>query len=250
MYDGLIYVIVIPGRDSNTLEPLGYYFILFSSDAAARAYLDHTIRLHTLARTHSGSLGVSALLTAPGLLKDGEGLKDVLRGFSLVPGYSRLSLRLINRPYSPFIVRMLNEGGPAAVAGLQRNAEDMVLFSLDTGQLSHNDVAAALSDDGRRRNMHWKLAGGKEDIVRLSNGQDMDDKMPGDVWDRALPYDETSRPPERRPVRMPSRYIISFKDGHEARRFVREWHRRPFPVQRERNHGNEPPAIVNAEILW
>ena len=243
-------IIVIPGRDNNTLEPLGYYLILFSSDSAARAYLDHTIRLHTLARQESGILATSSLYSMPGLLKDGEDLKDVLNGFSLVPGYSRLSLRMVNRPYSPAMIRILSEAGPAAIAREQRNAEDLVLFSLDTGQLSHYDLAAALGEDGRRRNLHWKLAGGKEDIVRLNNELDVDDKMPEDVRDRSLSDDKTRHMPQNRPARMPSRFIIPFQDALEARRFVREWHRRPFPGKREHRHGDEPPGIVNAEILW
>jgi hypothetical protein len=148
------------------------------------------------------------------------------------------------------MVRMLSEGRPAAIAGRQRQAEDMVLFSLDMGHLTHYDLATALSDDGKRRNLHWKLAGGKEDIVRLNNNQEVDDKMLEEGWNQDSADGETSRSAKKRQVRRPARYIISFKDPHEARRFVREWHRRPFPVQREHSPGDEPPPIVNAEILW
>ncbi|KAB8290430.1 hypothetical protein EYC80_010862 [Monilinia laxa] len=43
---------IIPGRDPQTLESLGHYFILFSSRAAALAYFHRTIDLHTLSRNH------------------------------------------------------------------------------------------------------------------------------------------------------------------------------------------------------
>lgn len=46
------------------------------------------------------------------------------------------------------------------------------------------------------------------------------------------------------------RYIISFMDRAEARRFVRAWHRRECPLQDEYNEGDEPPPVVNAEIMW
>ena len=49
---------------------------------------------------------------------------------------------------------------------------------------------------------------------------------------------------------IPGRYVLSFTDRHEARRFVREWHKRPCPLQPQYKLGDEPPPLANAEIVW
>lgn len=41
------------------------------------------------------------------------------------------------------------------------------------------------------------------------------------------------------------RWILSFSDESEARRFIRAWHRRQFPQDR-----GEDPRLVHAEFLW
>ncbi|PQE24271.1 hypothetical protein CJF31_00002507 [Rutstroemia sp. NJR-2017a BVV2] len=227
---------IIPGRDPQTLTPLGHYFILFTSYAAARAYFDQIIRLHTLARTHPVSKA-AIVPPPPGYLKPGEDVESLVRGFSLVPAYSRLSLRQLNKPYQPAILKLLSNGGPTIIARQKSGAEDMVLFSLEGGPaLTELDVLKLLEDDGRRRNLLWRLA--KEGkVVKLKDKNENNE----------LGSDGT------RPLRLlnvMSRYVVSFADRYEARRFVREWHRRPCPLQKEYKLGDEPPPIVSAKIMW
>ncbi|RDL31429.1 uncharacterized protein BP5553_09638 [Venustampulla echinocandica] len=232
---------VIPGRDNHTLRPLDHYFILFSSDASARAYLDNTFRLHRLAKANSrwGSSGVVGLPLPPGFLKEGEDLEKIIKGFSLVPAYTRLALRLIDKSYKPAMVRLLSDGGPAAIASSKSKAENMVLFHTDVNYISQFDLKKAIMDDGRRRNLHWKLAGNENDILTLKS----DIEAEGAFGDPDAGIDT-------KPFRRAGRYVISFRDRHEARRFVREWHRRAFPSHRPHRPGDEPPPIVNVEILW
>lgn len=119
------------------------------------------------------------------------------------------------------------------------NSEDMVLLSVDWGRISYIDLKNAISKDGKRRNLPWKLIAGEGAIVGVnSDEQNEESDELGDA--------NAARPSRRRKLRSPTRYIISFRDPHEARRFVREWHRRPFPVGRE----DEPPPILNVEMFW
>ena len=232
---------VIQGRDAATLEPLGHYYLVFSSEAAASAYLDHTIKLHRLSNSYGS--GVSPLSFPSKILRPGEDIKQVLRGYSLVPGQRKLSLRLLNRPYSPKIAQLLSDHGPAAVARQKTDSENLVLFSVDLARIGHYDVRHAIERDGRRRNLPWGLKdGGQNSIVRV-------DGEPQSANELAVSGAAAADRQPRRNVRSPARYILAFKNTEEARRFVREWHRRPFPVQKEHKMGDEAPAIMNVEMF-
>lgn len=229
---------VIPGRDNRTLEPLDHYFILFSNEYTARAYLDNIFRLHRLAETSTRdqmSLGNIAL--PPGFLKDGEDVQAIIKNFSLAPAHTKLSMRFIEKPYKPGMLRLLSDGGPAAIASNKSKAENMVLFYTDYGRVSSIDIMEAIYDDGRSRNLMWKLVTGtgEREIVALEDSKTSE--LNNDVI----------------MMRQPKRYVISFTDRHEARRFVREWHRRPFPTSRKTIkplNSEEPAPTINAEILW
>jgi hypothetical protein len=154
-----------------------------------------------------------------------------------VPAYSRLSLRQLNKPYQPAVLKLLSNGGPTIIARQKSGAEDMVLFSLEGGPaLTEFDVLKLLEDDGRRRNLLWRLAR-EGQVVKLKDKSENDELGPDGM----------------RPLRLlnvMSRYVVSFADRYEARRFVREWHRRPCPLQKEYKLGDEPPPIVSAQIMW
>jgi hypothetical protein len=244
-----LHMAVIPARDRNTLEKLGHYFILCSNNAAARAYQDRTLALHRLARSKK-VMEESGLPIPPGHLQEGEDPVKLLQGFSLVPTSGAVSMRLLRKPYKPTVIQMLNEGGPAARITMESKAGEMVTFSVDIGHITQYDLEEALREDGRRRNLHWKF--GKEEaghIFKLNYDHQGDDSLEeaGGGTQESI---ETYRARKKAEYRRPSRYVISFRDRNEARRFVREWHRRPFPVKRQHNLGDEPIPIVNAEILW
>jgi hypothetical protein len=217
----LIQLAVIQGRSPQTLKPLGHYFLIFSNDVAASAYLSQMLLLHSLSARHSGNQ--SPISIPSKFLRPGEDMKTVLRGYSLVPGQSKIFLRLLEKPYSPAVRQVLENGGPAAVARHNTNSEDMVILSLDSKHTTWQDVRQAINADGKKRNLHWKLAGEERAVLKADGGN---------------------------AGHGPAKFIVSFQDSHEARRFVREWHRRPFPMQREVRLGDEPPPIMDADIFW
>ncbi|KAI9731090.1 MAG: hypothetical protein M1818_007947 [Claussenomyces sp. TS43310] len=241
---------VIPGRDPHTLETLGHYFILFSTSAAARAYQDTVVRLHHLARTHAPSPLGSPIPPPPGYIKDGEDIHALTQVFTLVPAsHKSVSLRMLHpQHHSPSIQRMITAGGHPALVARQSKCEHLVLFSLSAGHssLTAYELAQMLGRDGRERNLPWALVGGSDDeIVKLQSKHESRkaDEEPdfGDLGP------DGGRRRRRRP---PPRFILSFKDAPEARRFVRAWHRRPFPVARDRITDGDEAPLVHTELLW
>lgn len=136
------------------------------------------------------------------------------------------------------MTRMLSEGGSHAISSRQSKGEGLVLFSLDLGIVRAHELRDMIGLDGKRRNLHWLLA---DDAITKIDGrkQDVEDN---EAPDEAMNWKTMPR--------GPSKYMIAFKDRNEARRFVREWHRRPLPLQREPGPGDEAPPMVNAQILW
>ncbi len=234
--------LVIPVRDNNTLEPIGEYYILFASRHAAQIYYDLTRRLHSIYKQ-----GDSSTLPLPASsLQEREEARSQLSTFSLVPGYSKLNLKILRSPYHPQVVKLIANGGVAQIAARKSKSGDMVLFTIDYGHITQYDLSKAIADDGRRRNLHWRLAGGlrgDDNIVRLNYNPF--DSQSGEV------RDELEQMKVAREARLrPSRFVISFKDRHEARRFVREWHRRPFPQYSRPRPEDETAPLVSAKILW
>jgi hypothetical protein len=208
------------------------------------------VALHKLARSKK-IMEESGLPIPPGYLQEGEDPVKLLQGFSLVPASGAVSMRLLRKPYKPTVIRMLKEGGAAARITKDCRAGEVVIFSVDIGHITQYDLEEALKDDGRRRNLHWKFGTESEagHIFKLNYDHQGYDSLeePGGGIQESI---ETYRARKKAEYRRPSRYVISFRDRNEARRFVREWHRRPFPVKRQHNPGDEPIPIVNAEILW
>ncbi|EKD21508.1 hypothetical protein MBM_00621 [Drepanopeziza brunnea f. sp. 'multigermtubi' MB_m1] len=225
---------VIPARDNMTLEPLGKYYLVFSSLAAASDYLSRTLDLKEFA-------GYDDFTRHHRARRMGEDQDMMIQSFSLVPADGQLSLKMLVPPFSKGVKWMLEAGGPAPLVGRQTKAQDIVLFTTDGrgGFIDKSTLTRALADDGLRRNLHWRFAGDREEaVVRLETN---------------LLKEEAA---ERRKVtyKGAARYTIAFKDSNEARRFVREWHRRPFPLTtlgRLKEHtGDEPLPTVHAEICW
>jgi hypothetical protein len=200
--------------------------------------MDNIYRLYKLSKAAlKGATGISAFEIRPDALKHGEDVQSLIRGFTLVPAHSQLYLRLIDKPYRPAMSRLLEDGGPTAEVTRRSQAEDKVLFYPDFGNIAMYELRKALLEDGRRRNLHWGLADGENAVIPLrqaaAKGQEED--LESGITGRGY--------------RRPERYVISFKNRLEARRFAREWHRRPFPLSDRRSQAEEPPTI-NAEILW
>ncbi|KAJ8058647.1 hypothetical protein OCU04_012823 [Sclerotinia nivalis] len=242
---------IIPGRDPQTLEALGHYFILFSSRAAALAYFHRTIELHTLSRTYQpNSVPLpDAFPSNPNrppstLPHSPKELQSLLRNFTLIPPYTRLSLRLLQKPYRPAISTLLTTGSPLTLTNSrsQSQAQDTVLFTITIPSigLSSWGLREILDTDGKRRNLHWRFAR-EGAIIRVGEKINVGSETG---------YRGENNIGRQKAYNTSARYILSFMDRAEARRFVREWHKRPCPLQKEYKEGDEPPPIVNAEIMW
>jgi hypothetical protein len=208
--------------------------------------MDKLIRLHRISKTYTRSSITSPLPPPPGYLKDGEDLHALMQAFTLIPSsHHHINIRMIKKPFSPPMKRLITDGGYPAIVARQKTPEDMVLFSLDKGDVGTYDLRAVIGWDGRERNLQWGLVLGKDDIVRLEGG-----KVVSDGGDGA---EELQQGMDGKKIKkwQPPRFILSFKDNQEARRFVRAWHRRPFPLrQGPQNPEDEEPPIVSAEVLW
>jgi hypothetical protein len=154
---------------------------------------------------------------------------------------------MATRPYKPSIMQMLENGGTHIAEKLGRKGEAAVLFSLDHGKLARNDVRNVIKEDGIRRNLHWGIE--LEDISGVWGNSltDRDEELFDHMLGEGATEREVANTKQR--IRAPSRHVLSFRHRNEARRFVREWHRRPLPGKGELGL-DELPRLVNAEIIW
>jgi hypothetical protein len=182
------------------------------------------------------------------MLHEGADLHSMIKSFTLIPSsQNTISIRLMSPPFSPAVRRLIIDGAPPALLALQTKSQALVLFSLDQGNggnlnLSVADVKYRLNRDAKERNMAWGLFGGEDEIVQLQSRRNSDDENEG------LEAGDTLS--GRRKRRVPPRFVVSFRDVQEARRFVRMWHRRPFVLGKDRAEDDEIPPVVNAELLW
>jgi len=130
------------------------------------------------------------------------------------------------------------------MAKFQRMGEGMVMFTVDVGHIRAFELLAAIQQDGKNRNLHWALAENGISALASNQPDDVKEELFGD-GDSEMEIEAA-----KKVFRLPARYVLSFKDQYEARRFVREWHRRPFPIDKEISPGDEIQPIVNAEIMW
>ena len=139
---------------------------------------------------------------------------------------------------------MVRHSGPKHLKDLQPNEEGIVAFGLTSGVATFREIKDVLDKDGRARNMLW-------DLVEDTGIQDLNvlrDKQSQFVPKRSIDFG-TPLDPERAAYTAPSRYVLTFRSRHEARRFVREWHRRPFPQPNSYGTDEEPPTVL-AEYIW
>lgn len=225
---------MIQARDTQTLTPLSFYFLIFTSAETATIYRENLIRLHALSKTQSFITKATMPLPTNLALKPGEDIETLLRSFTLVPSTSRIAVRLLREPFTAFMQQMVEDGIHAAVKEQQSKGDALVLLNLEShGQFSEFDIQEAMAISGRKRNLPWKMAGGRRDIEKINEAKNV-------MVDRGHEQDGRKSTSARG---RESRFVIALKDRHEARRFVREWHRLPMP------YGRNPP-MVDAQILW
>lgn len=222
-------------RDPTTLEPVGRYLILFPNPAYARTYQKHVIRLHQIAKTHTPTSIESPLPLQPGVVIEGEDAYTLLQDYSLCPPAQRIPLRLLFPSYSAVIKQVLDRPGYRQLLEEANKTSRCVLFWVDGQQLHTSVIQHTIAADGRERGLAWDVS-----IDRLDTSIAAAD---GAEDSTSIELDELARKGARR--HASSRWIIAFSNENEARRFIRAWHRRPFP-----SAPGDDPSPVQAEFIW
>ncbi|KAH8889834.1 hypothetical protein GQ53DRAFT_722881 [Thozetella sp. PMI_491] len=260
---------VIQAHHSVTREPLGQYFLFFNTLPAAEAYSNNLTRLHTLARHALPDTWKPAAGVATGLpLGDDAAAAESVRAFTLVPPSAKLRVRSFTSQNLRDEIRRLKEtekarlkitgrerDAPArervsAVEGLLRQLESLdegedgavlgkqalytVLLRLDGSKTTPQAILAAIKRDGRERNLPWRLDEQAEAIVPL---QASGTKVKFSVYNEQAGEDQVET--------AFTRFLVNFVEASEARRFVRDWHKRELLDER-----TDRLMIVNTTALW
>lgn len=110
------------------------------------------------------------------------------------------------------------------------------MFWIDGSHLTTHIIRNAISIDGRERGLAWDITVEQLAISAVSRDEPEGTERKGEI-------DESDELTTQHDI--DKRWIISFADENEARRFIRAWHRRPFPQDR-----GEEPRLVHTEFLW
>ena len=219
-------------RDLTTFEPTGRYFIQFPNPAYARTYQGHILHLHQMAKTYTPTSIESPLPLQPGVMTEGEDAYTLLQDYSLCPPSQKIQIKLLHPSYTAGIKQVLEQGGYHPLLEKTNKAGRSVLFSVDGQRWPTSMIRDAVAADGRDRGLEWDIA-----IHRLDTSG-----TAADSFDYSTETEELARLSARHLVR--SRWVVSFLNESEARRFIRVWHRRPFPL------ASGDRALVQAEFIW
>lgn len=227
---------MIPARDPRTFEQIGHYFILFPNPAYARTYQSHVVHLHRIAKTHTPTSVESPLPLQPGVVIEGEDAYTVLQDYALCPPFQRMQLRLLYPSYSPGMKRLFNQRGYRQLVEQDDKSGRSVLFWVDGPHLTTYIIRNVVATDGRERGLAWNMT-----VEQLDTSAPAREEFEGsndvDEADESseLSFQHTNI----------KRWILSFADENETRRFIRAWHRRTFPQDR-----GDDRRLVHAEFLW
>lgn len=176
------------------------------------------------------------------MLVEGEDVYDILQNYALCPPSQRISLKILFPPYSPGLKRLMSQRGYSQIIGPNDKTEKAVLLWVNGYQPNLAMIRDVISRDGQDRGIAWALANGENSIEKAKVPLVAEDEI------RRLEDAEDYQSSRSRPSYP--RWIISFTDENEARRFTRTWHQRPFPLGGKTVAVGEPPPLVHAEVIW
>lgn len=273
---------VIPGRDLETLEHAGYYFLLFSSPLSAFTYQGHVSRIHRMVAANSPSSLLSPIAPPPGYMLEGMDAHDAINSFTLIPPDQSIQLRHLQPPFSPAVQSIVKHGGYEALMRRKGRMPHEARIVLEGPQLHLPTIRRILRESGRDRGLPW--SGGESELPKLAQWEPISpDDMPSPaskkrsamVWENKTaggayksqyppnnispssqhasgdgPVDDTDlkrRTP--RPV-----YIAGFASEQALHSFIHFWHGRPMTWGGAGNAGGEEegdlPPITHVEKLW
>ncbi|KAK2056705.1 hypothetical protein LY76DRAFT_627551 [Colletotrichum caudatum] len=274
---------VMQAYDYGTLEPMGRYFILFDSYAAAASYQQEAQRRQAAVRRSllSAAAALASSSSSRAAEEGGSAIPPSI--FTLVPpSTAPLNLhiyklgRKTEARLNTFGVHSLLSMTPEPPP----RANSHVILSVDGGTVDLRMLTHWLRRDARERNLGWPVqhmrpyfppkvdrrtvaaaaaaAPGEareahdDDDDDEPGWRDRDDNGDGDLYDDAPPplVGAEGQQQQQRGGRggpdenaLSARFVLSFPDVHEARRFVRAWHRREFVL------ANGSTVVLNTHVV-
>ncbi|KAI4163903.1 MAG: hypothetical protein LQ342_002400 [Letrouitia transgressa] len=235
---------IIPARDPQTFQQLGHYYLLFPNPAYARTYQHHVAHVHRTAQTYTPTSLESPLPPAPGMMSEGVDLYSMLQDYALYPPSQKVSLRSVFSPYAQPVKELLRQRGYRQIMEPTDKTGRAVLLWADGLQLTARMIRTAIDKDGRDRGLEWTL----EDKGRGAVTQVQRTEPPLEEAESSSSREDESQEPQRSSGL--AKWIVSFQDENEARRFVRLWHMKPLPHIVDSTGGTRAASPVHAELIW
>ncbi|KAH6660712.1 hypothetical protein BKA67DRAFT_548945 [Truncatella angustata] len=277
---------VTQARDLHTLEPLGRYYVGFETAAAAAAWREEVKRLHELSKLYTPGvvrrrepkgtadfqvgrpLNVKGAETTADTAKDWDGggveeleaVRREVEGFTLVPPGVRWDLEVAK--YTAEERAMEHAGSLVDKLCRKAGTKYLVMIVVGGGRLSHGALRKAIRSDGAERGLPWRVKNleakpgdgrwgimpfGKSVLKAQERAHDTaagneTDTHAGEAWSEARRY---------------ARFLVPFLDEPEARRFVRNWHRRQLTLKMGHRDADvqgvkewEETRLLNVTLLW
>ena len=245
-------------RDPDTNERLPCYILIFTSTTAAKQYQDRAFymnyRVKQYHRNFSSSSPSPEIMPPPGYIDgNNDDMYNLLQRYTLTPPYQDIRLVAKIPPFTAPFQQMLEKTVSRKTALLNGQAPFEVRFYVDDAdvlQPTLEDIQSLLRQDRNRRGAPWALASKirSEDGTENGNGNGKGSNEEDDGEDDFQVKQKT------RIKKGTRRFYLSFNEELEAKRFVRAWHRKPFPfVAREEGKTWELRGMapkVNVEQLW
>lgn len=246
------FYVVIPGRDPETLTPLGFYYLVFASYASATAYHNEVSRLHWIAQKYTPRSLQSPIPIPPGYIVDGEDIHAALQSYTLLPPSQKLVLQFIIPPLSRSIQATLDQGGYARLVNRTAESTAAVSFRVDGLEVPLSTLQKIIERDGQHRTVPWRLIPQgaisplDDDPLHLNLEKEAKTEEEAETLKDRVEAQERNEAYMRR---GDTRCIMLFEDMDEAARFVRVWQKRPFPLSKTHPLYGHVTAIVDAELL-
>lgn len=214
---------------------MSHYFLIFPNPSYARTYQNYIVKLHNVAQTHTPTSLESPLPPPAGTVVGEEDVYSLLQDYALCPPSQNISLISLFAPYKATVKNLIDHQGHPQLCCPTNRAGRAVLFWVEDLHPTASAIRSAIDQDSRDRGLPWATHGNRyvekyDPSVALAEGFERQDRTGA-------------------PSNSSVRWIITLNDEDEARRFVRAWHRRPFPVPSDYAKGEVIP-IINAQYLW
>ena len=157
--------------------------------------------------------------------------------YALSSSSSGLHLKSLPPPFHSSVRHVLNARGYPHIMEPCEKTNRAILFWVEGSHFTTNQLKQAIEKDGRNRGASWKLDDRKDAVQKLGISSSRD--TPLEDLDQE---DQGGSPQKQSP-----RWMLTFENEAEARRFVRSWHNRAIALNSDTV--TEVP-FANCHLLW